>query len=143
MVSRTFSRFLAAGVWAMLVVGLMLSLAAGCRARRGTATDELVVLLDSDVRRLDPRFAFSTWDTRVSRLVAPGLVGLKQLGGGPTTGLAASVVQVNPITYEAEIRSDARFSDGTPVQAEDVVYTFTSMMSGAVASPFTSTWGKS
>ncbi len=111
----------------------------GC-GRQGTPADQIVVLIESPLPRLDPRFAMGSWETRVSRLVAPGLTGLKDLGLGPSDGLAESIVREDDVTYLARLRSGARFPDGRAVDAEDVRYTFESIRQPALGSPFRKSW---
>src|SRR5690606_17126617 len=57
-----------------VLVALALAATAACTARtRRTPDDTLVVLVEAALRDLDPRFAVSNHDTKLSRLVAPGL----------------------------------------------------------------------
>jgi peptide/nickel transport system substrate-binding protein len=90
--------------------------------------------------RLDPRYAATSWEQRVSQLVAPGLTGLKDRELGPTPGLAESFVREDERTYVARLRAQARFSDGSPVTADDVKYTFDSFVDPLLGSPFRKTW---
>src|SRR5688572_15908697 len=96
------------------LVGLLLLGGAGCRGE-GTPGHTIVLLLEAPVTRLDPRYALTSWEVRVSQLVAPGLIGLRDLGLGPTDGLAGSLVREGDRTYLATLRPDVRFSDGRPV----------------------------
>ncbi len=110
-----------------------------CR-REGTSRDEIVVLVDAPVARLDPRFAYTGWEVRVSRLIAPGLVGAAELGLGPTPGLAESLTSEDDRTWIARLRQDARFPDGRPVDAEDVRHTFATVMDPLMGSPYRKVW---
>jgi peptide/nickel transport system substrate-binding protein len=112
---------------------------AACRGP-GTPAGEIVVLNETPILRLDPRFASATWEQKVSQLVAPGLVGLQDRGIGPTPGLAASLTPLDDLTWEARLRPDARFPDGSPVTAEDVRYTFDSVRDARLGSFFRKTW---
>jgi len=49
--------------------------------------------------------------------------------------LAASWEQPNPLTYVFHLRSGVRFQDGRALTARDVVWTFNSILTGAVISP--------
>ena len=48
---------------------------AGCApASRRTPDDTLVVVIESAITTADPRYAISSWDSKLSRLVAGGLM---------------------------------------------------------------------
>jgi peptide/nickel transport system substrate-binding protein len=121
---------------AVLVLALALP---GCRGP-GTAQDEIVLLNEMPLPRLDPRYAATTWEQKVSQLVVPGLTGLKDRGLGSTAGLAESLVAEDDLTYRARLRPQARFSDGRLVTAADVKYTFDSFRDPLLGSPFRKTW---
>ncbi|MDX2019318.1 MAG: ABC transporter substrate-binding protein [Deltaproteobacteria bacterium] len=94
----------------------------------------IVVLTESPITRLDPRFALGAWEVRVSRLVAPGLT---MPGYAPgEAGLAEHVNFVDASHVEVALRPDARFSSGRPVTAADVAFTFTSVLDPALQSPY-------
>jgi peptide/nickel transport system substrate-binding protein len=117
------------------LVALALSAAACTRARR-TPDDTLVVVLDSDVTDVDPRFCPNSLDTKVSRLVAVGLVTVDQASLEPRPLLAQNLELVDPLTWDVTVRADARFSDGAPVTADDVIFTFASTMDAKVGSRY-------
>jgi peptide/nickel transport system substrate-binding protein len=119
------------------------ALAAGACRGPGTARDEIVLLNEAPLARIDPRYAQTSWETRVSQLVAPGLMGLADRGLGPTPGLAESLVREDDVTYVARLRADVRFSDGTAVTADDVKYTFDSFRDPLLGSTFRKTWDES
>jgi peptide/nickel transport system substrate-binding protein len=98
---------------------------AGCEARQTrTPPDTLVVLFEASARTTDPRYALSSYDAKVSRLVAPGLITVDSQDLAPRLELAERIDAIDPLTYEVTVRADARFSDGRPVTAEDVAWTF-------------------
>lgn len=76
----------------------------------------------------DPRYAVSNWDSKLSKLVFPGLTAVDTPSQEPRMELASKATLVEPLTWEVEIRPDAVFSDGTPVMATDVAYTYESMI---------------
>jgi peptide/nickel transport system substrate-binding protein len=110
-----------------------------CRGS-GTAPDEIVLLNEQVLARLDPRYASTVWEVKVSQLIAPGLMGLKDRELGPTPGLAETLERQDDLTYLARLRPDARFSDGQAVTAEDVKYTFDSIRDPLLGSFFRKTW---
>ncbi|WP_018760918.1 ABC transporter substrate-binding protein [Arthrobacter sp. 135MFCol5.1] len=69
--------------------------------------------------------------------VFEGLVELHPATREPYNALAATDPKmVNPTTYQVAIREGATFHDGTPVTAEDVVFSFTRVMDPANKSLF-------
>jgi peptide/nickel transport system substrate-binding protein len=124
-------RILSAG---LLALGLA---AAGCGASNGTsnggggtsgggttATDNTLVIANAvKVDTLDPEANSvneSIWldQNLYSRLLQPN-----STGTGLLPDLATSwTIAKNGLTYTFHLRTDAKFSDGTPVTASDVVY---------------------
>ena len=131
------------GVWwaACAVVAVTSAVTAGTGCRRPPAPrDELVLLNEGPILRIDPRFTTSSWDVKVSRLVAPGLVSVDNAAARPEMDLAESITVEDDRTYLATLRADARFPDGRAVEAEDVRYTFDSVRDPLLGSPYRKTW---
>lgn len=76
----------------------------------------------------DPRYAVSNWDSKLSKLVYPGLMAVDTSSQEPRPELATKATMVTPVLWEIELRTDARFSDGTPFTAADVEFTYESML---------------
>jgi peptide/nickel transport system substrate-binding protein len=103
--------------------------AAACAPRdRRTPDDTLVVVIDGVVNVSDPRFTISNFDSKVAKLIHPGLTSVDTPTMAPRLELASRMQMIDPLTWEVELRPDARFSDGAPVLATDVAYTYTSML---------------
>jgi len=115
------------------VVGLLILATVGC-GRRRTPSDTLYVVIESAVRDLDPRFAVTNYDVKLSRLVAPGLTTTDDPSLEPRLALAARIERVDDLVWDAVVRADARFSDGSPVTARDVVFTYMSAMDPSLES---------
>lgn len=94
----------------------------------------LGVAVASAPETLDPRFATSAVAQRLAALVAAPLV---IIGDDlrPEPFLAESIDAVDPLTLLVKLRPDVRFHDGTPVTADDVVFTLGSMKDPALGSP--------
>jgi peptide/nickel transport system substrate-binding protein len=102
---------------------------AACAARdRRTPDDTLVVLTDTPITTADPRFASTNYDSKLVRLVAPGLTAIDTPNLEPRLALAAAIDHVDPLTVDVTLRADARFSDGTPVTPADVVALYGSVL---------------
>lgn len=109
------------------LAALALAAGLGCRARtRRTPDDTIVMLVESAPRTADPRKTISSMDLKLSRLVCPGLVVMDRPDSLPALGLAERIERIDDLTWEATLRPDVRFSDGTPVTADDVIWTFQS-----------------
>lgn len=136
------------------VITLVL-LAAACEpTRRRTPDDTLVMVIESAMTTADPRFAVSSWDSKLTRLVTTGLTVVESPTLEPELYLAAKLepvptlvpvsiptvvagrivplitaVAIEGVAWDVTLRDDARFSDGSPVTADDVVYTYETVLS--------------
>lgn len=77
----------------------------------------------------DPRAQVSTYDARLAQLVASGLTAVDTPDMRPRLELAAKVETLDDRTIDVTLRDDARFSDGSPVTAADVVGTYMTVLS--------------
>ncbi len=73
----------------VIATAALVVLSTGCRPERPPA--ELVVVVDSPVRSLDPRLAVDSASARLSRLVFEGLTEIDE-AGLPRLALAKSIV---------------------------------------------------
>lgn len=110
-----------------LALAVAAAVAGGCAPRtRRTPDDTIVMLIESAPRTADPRKTVSSQDLKLSRLVCPGLMVMDRPDSQPALGLAERIDRIDDLTWEATLRPDVRFSDGAPVTAADVAWTFTS-----------------
>ncbi len=84
----------------------------------------------------DPRYAISNWDGKLSKLVHPGLTAVDTASQEPRLELASKITAIDPLTWDVEIRTDARFSDGSAVTAQEVAYTYQSTLADGSDSLF-------
>ena len=96
--------------------------------------DRLVIAIESNPVTLDPRFATDAYSERITHLLYSALVRV-DANFQVLPELAESWSQPDPLTYRFVLRRGARFHDGRPLTAEDVRYTFASMLDPATASP--------
>ena len=94
-----------------------------------------MVLVESRLTSLDPRYFESNHDIKLSRLVAPGLTSVEQPSLEPRLLLAEKIVKIDERTFDVTLKPGFRFSDGTPVTAADVVFTYMSVLDPAMKSP--------
>src|ERR1041385_9097228 len=123
---------LSAGLAAVLVSAFG-ALACEPRTRR-TPDDTVVIVIESQMNSADPRAQVSSYDAKLSRLVAAGLTAVDTPDMVPRLELASKIEQVDPRTIDVTLRDDARFSDGSPVTAADVAGTYMTVLDPASTS---------
>ncbi|MGN8769827.1 ABC transporter substrate-binding protein [Paenibacillus barengoltzii] len=88
-------------------------------------TDTIIVGLTDPSGAFTPYFQQSGYDGNVSSLLFTPLVTVDDQGL-PTPGLAESwEVSDDQLTYTYHLRKDLKFSDGSPMTADDVAFTWT------------------
>jgi peptide/nickel transport system substrate-binding protein len=89
---------------------------------------------------INPLLAISDADRDLSTLTYSGLMGIS--GSGSLVPVLAQTYSVSPDgkTYTFTLRKDATFTDGTPVTADDVVFTVTKAQDPALKSPEYADW---
>jgi peptide/nickel transport system substrate-binding protein len=120
----------------VITLAALAALWAGCSGRaRRTPDDTIVVLVEARFTSIDPRYTNSADDVKLSRLVAPGLTSVETETLEPKLLLAQSIEQKGERTVDVTLRPDLRFSDGTPLSAADVVFTYRTALDPAMESP--------
>ena len=76
---------------------------------------------NSDIIACDPAFAYDNNTNAVVDQITEGLLAYDQ-DNKLVSKLAKSWEQVDDVTYKYEIRDDVKFSDGTQMTADDVVF---------------------
>ncbi|MFH1830215.1 MAG: ABC transporter substrate-binding protein [Pseudomonadota bacterium] len=90
---------------------------------------------------LDPRLATDAEGDKIAHLICDGLMKRDEhLVVVPQ--LAKSYEQISDTSYRFHLRDGVRFHDGTILTAEDVVYTFESIVDGSIGSPFKGTFSR-
>ncbi|MBD3305636.1 hypothetical protein GF339_04585 [candidate division KSB3 bacterium] len=116
----------------LILCAIMLSVA-GVDATLA-ADHTLTLALESDPTNIDPRFGTDVNSARVYQLVSNGLI-----QKDPTSKLVPDLAErwENPDakTYIFHLRQGVKFHDGTEFTAEDVKYTFESMLDPEMQSP--------
>jgi peptide/nickel transport system substrate-binding protein len=116
-----------------LMIAAIVATGGGC-ARRHTPDDTVVVLIDVQVKDPDPRFAYTSSDLKLSKLVASGLTAVDTPDMVPRLDLARAVNVTTPLDVYVTLKGGLRFNDGSPLTADDVAWTFTSAMGPALGS---------
>ncbi|MGW4408073.1 ABC transporter substrate-binding protein [Nonomuraea sp. NPDC004702] len=120
---------------ARLATGALLVLVAGCAgaASSGAAPDTLRWATGTAPNSLDIAHGFNDASTTVQFAVLDTMVTLGP-DGRVIPSIAASWTHPDPRTYVFTLREGPRFSDGTPVTAEDAAYSLTRHLDPAVTS---------
>ena len=105
----------------------MLATATSCGSGR-VPDDTLVVLIEMPAISIDPRYAITSYDFKIGRVVYAPLVSTDTQSTDVQMELAESVVPSSTTPdggndWTVTLR-DARFSDGKVVTSDDIVYTF-------------------
>ncbi len=91
-------------------------------------------------RFVNPLLAVSDADRDLTQLVYSGLLKAKPEGGYVPDLAESYTVSPDGLTYAFTIRADAKFSDGTPVTADDVKFTVLKAQDPALKSPRRVNW---
>ncbi len=119
---------------------LLLAIGLGCTKPAEPAPDALVVMLPRDAEQLDPRFVGDPYGLRVSRLLFGSLVTIDPRTLEVTPDLAESVIPLSATEFEVKLRDGLRFSDGSVLDADDVVATFRGVVDPALRSRYAHTY---
>jgi len=98
------------------------------------AAGALRIAIEAAPTSLDPRFAADADSSRIAGLMHCSLVEPDDRGGW-RAALATAWSQPDAQTWVFELRNDARFHNGDPVTADDVVATYRSVLDAKTASP--------
>jgi peptide/nickel transport system substrate-binding protein len=98
-----------------------LLLAAALLAASPLAAQELRLGVSSEITSADPHFQSASPNNALWRHVYEPLVGLSDTGES-VPALAAAWRLVSPTEWEFTLREGAKFSDGTPVTVQDVIF---------------------
>jgi len=110
-------------------------LAAPCVTTDLAETAKPVVIgTDVDAGTLDPRLTRDTTAYRTTDLIYSGLVHLAPTLE-PKPDLAESWTTPDPKTWIFKLRSGLKFSDGSPLTADDVVFTYTTLLNPSMNAP--------
>jgi peptide/nickel transport system substrate-binding protein len=106
-----------------------------CTRRRLADDAPLEMVVQSDAATIDPRYASDVYGLRISRLVHATLVAPHEETLAPEPWLASSIEQDERGGLLVTLREGARFHDGTPITANDVVETFRAAGDEAMGMP--------
>lgn len=92
------------------------------------------IAVGSPIETIDPRYATSAVASRASKLVYAPLFDLG-VDSSPEPFLAQSIESLDEKTFKLTLRQGLSFHDGSKLNAEDVVYTYSQLGQADVVSP--------
>ena len=101
---------------------------------RRPADNSLTVALESAPLHLDPRVATDQASSRVFELILDGLVTKDEMGNFIPALAASWEARDGGARWRFHLRPGVRFHDGSTFEAEDVVWTFQTLLDGTVTS---------
>src|SRR5688572_11616319 len=117
-----------------LVLGLIVALAWAAPAAAQGKKDTLSVDLPGDAATLDPHVQWDTDSYTIYRNIFDNLL-TRDAEGKIVPQVAASWKYVRDTVIDFEIRTNIKFHDGTPLTAEDVVFSVKRITNPAFKSP--------
>ncbi|MBN1654650.1 MAG: ABC transporter substrate-binding protein [Deltaproteobacteria bacterium] len=100
----------------------------------------MVFILPRDIQQIDPRLTGDAFGLKVSRLIFASLVTIDPHSLEPIVDLAEHVEVVSPTLYRVKIKKGLKFSDGSELDAEDIVATFRSVVAPEISSRYARTY---
>jgi len=120
-------------------IALILTIALSACARK-PAPHELVMIIESSPTNLDPRIGLDASSERIDGLIFDNLLSRDEHLSVKPGGLAESWEIPDPKTYIFHLRRAVQFSDGRPLRARDVKWSFDSLLEGKIRSTKSATY---
>jgi peptide/nickel transport system substrate-binding protein len=95
------------------------------------AQKDMVLNAQDPVQAVNPMFISGGYDSWITELIWDRLVRVGA-DGLPKPWAASALKWANPTTLDVTLRSGMKFHDGTPVTADDVIFSFTAPKGGKV-----------
>jgi oligopeptide transport system substrate-binding protein len=121
-----------------LLLAAPLLLLAGCNQKQARNNDQTMITIDNgdDAPTIDPAQIQDTTSARVAYDLFEGLTSFDQ-SNQPIPGLAESwTIATDGKSYVFHLRPGIKFSNGTPISASDVVFSFQRLADPKNASPY-------
>lgn len=135
--TNTKKSLVAAGILAALMAGNVAQAAVVPEGVQLAEKQTLVRNNGSEVQSLDPHKIEGVPESNISRDLFEGLI-ISDVDGKPSPGVAEKWENKDFKVWTFHLRKDAKWSDGTPVTAEDFVYSWQRLSDPKTASPYAS-----
>jgi peptide/nickel transport system substrate-binding protein len=105
-------------------------------------TGVLSIVLPRDIHELDPRFVSDPYSLYVTRLLFGSLIRIDPQSLEAVPDLAESVEVISDVVYRVRLREGLLFSDGSALDATDVVATYRSVVDPALHTRYALTYAR-
>lgn len=137
MTNITKKSLVAAGILTALVAGNVATAAVVPAGVQLAEKQTLVRNNGSEVQSLDPHKIEGVPESNINRDLFEGLL-ISDVDGKPSPGVAEKWKNKDFKVWTFHLRKDAKWSDGTPVTAQDFVYSWQRLANPNTASPYAS-----
>ncbi|EFE09597.1 oligopeptide ABC transporter substrate-binding protein OppA [Citrobacter youngae] len=137
MTNITKKSLLAAGILTALIAGNAATAAVVPAGVQLAEKQTLVRNNGSEVQSLDPHKIEGVPESNINRDLFEGLL-ISDVDGKPSPGVAEKWENKDFKVWTFHLRKDAKWSDGTPVTAQDFVYSWQRLANPNTASPYAS-----
>jgi len=137
MTNITKKSLVAAGILTALVAGNIATAAVVPAGVQLAEKQTLVRNNGSEVQSLDPHKIEGVPESNINRDLFEGLL-ISDVDGKPSPGVAEKWENKDFKVWTFHLRKDAKWSDGTPVTAQDFVYSWQRLANPNTASPYAS-----
>ncbi len=137
MTNITKKSLVAAGILTALVAGNVATAAVVPAGVQLAEKQTLVRNNGSEVQSLDPHKIEGVPESNINRDLFEGLL-ISDVDGKPSPGVAEKWENKDFKVWTFHLRKDAKWSDGTPVTAQDFVYSWQRLANPKTASPYAS-----
>ena len=137
MTNITKKSLVAAGILTALIAGNVATAAVVPAGVQLAEKQTLVRNNGSEVQSLDPHKIEGVPESNISRDLFEGLL-ISDVDGKPSPGVAEKWDNKDFKVWTFHLRKDAKWSDGTPVTAQDFVYSWQRLANPNTASPYAS-----
>ncbi|MDM2759564.1 oligopeptide ABC transporter substrate-binding protein OppA [Citrobacter sp. Cpo148] len=137
MTNITKKSLVAAGILTALVTGNVATAAVVPAGVQLAEKQTLVRNNGSEVQSLDPHKIEGVPESNINRDLFEGLL-ISDVDGKPSPGVAEKWENKDFKVWTFHLRKDAKWSDGTPVTAQDFVYSWQRLANPNTASPYAS-----
>ena len=137
MTNITKKSLVAAGILTALVAGNVATAAVVPAGVQLAEKQTLVRNNGSEVQSLDPHKIEGVPESNINRDLFEGLL-ISDVDGKPSPGVAEKWENKDFKVWTFHLRQDAKWSDGTPVTAQDFVYSWQRLANPNTASPYAS-----
>ena len=115
---------------------LLLVVSCGLKFDRRCDKDYIKVLIEQEVKRIDPRLVITSYEFKISNLVFKGLTRIDPKELLPVEDLAERIEALSPLIYRVCLKRGVKWHDGAEITSRDIKFTFESLKDQNLGSPY-------